>query len=249
MLSIFLLCSLFSFCQDKQNQKVTVTLSEQQLVYYLRSLSRTLSAALTERRGRHERDIEDEGNEERNTLRAHVALSNDRRFVTPSPPLFSLCSSSLLSPAAADYLHMADVFLDLDSRRCTPGFLRNALTTWHQGEAAPKQRPPYYYGVPDTRLRAHRTTGGGRMQPTFSLTLTQEEADGEEGDAAESCCFFIIVVFVACPVCVHTHVRCSPVTSTYLRYLVHCITSSETSASHRIDVNVLLSTSSAVLST
>jgi hypothetical protein len=30
---------------------------------------------------------------------------------------------------------MADA-LDPDSRRITPGFLRNSLTTWHQGDAA-----------------------------------------------------------------------------------------------------------------
>lgn len=70
--------------------------------------------------------------------------------------------------------------LDPDSRRCTPGFLRYALTTWHLGDAAPKQRPHYYYGVPDTRLgRAHRPPGGGRLQPSFTLTLTQKEVDGK----------------------------------------------------------------------
>jgi|AntAceMinimDraft_5_1070358.scaffolds.fasta_scaffold20244_1 hypothetical protein len=69
--------------------------------------------------------------------------------------------------------------LDSDSRRCTPGYARYALTTWTLGDAAPRQRPPYYNGVPDTRLRTHRAwTSGGVLQPSFSLTLTQDEVDG-----------------------------------------------------------------------
>ena len=77
---------------------------------------------------------------------------------------------------------MAD--LDSDSIRITPGFLRYAMTNWHEGDAGPKQRPPYYHGVPANKIpRAHRTpTIGGRVQPSFHLTLLQEEVNGEEGE-------------------------------------------------------------------
>ena len=66
--------------------------------------------------------------------------------------------------------------MDPDATKISPGFMRNALTTWHEGmPAAPQSKPSYYNFAPKRAHMQERTRSG---YSNFYLTLSQASLVG-----------------------------------------------------------------------